>query len=521
MLKCPGQNNIMVYTVPHLLDDLGLSHGMLGALFSLATISSGLAQQRLGKCVDRFGGRVCIPITHFCLFVILTIFSSAQRFAWKPLLYAQVVFVFLFLRGLSLGVCETYTSTCVQQWFVSKRGRAVALLNIFGQIGTTIAAPVISSLVRGRGWRFAATCGSLANLAWILPAAFLLRRSPESCGLLPDGADPRVVASDPGVTTVNPLSTSRDDKVDDHDIGLHSVGHEQVQVGVTSSPCANDQPAADVVEGAMNVEQAKGIHESGEHPLPAVVGLFLAYTYLWALVFGGCDFYTVDMIKEAGGIDGGIDVAVHFFVPLGITTMITVFLVGEALDRYSCGIVIISMCAGFAGIGACVATNLFVVATTPVVAACIALLRGFIGGVYATLIPSGLVFLELGVSRARLGDVLGMNSRLVLFGTGTGPLLYGVSHDLFAGFQWSLHATSLPLLFIGLLLICHGVRALRAEVPSSTLKRPSRGYSKATLLSPSGDNDLTPSSLGAESIGKNEERNVEEASGLDGLGAPG
>merc|ERR1712113_435614 len=98
------------------------------------------------------------------------------------------------------------------------------------------------------------------------------------------------------------------------------------------------------------------------------------------------------------------------------------------LDKYPCGIIAISMCAGFTGIGGCIATNLFVVATRPVVAVWIALLRGFIGGVYATIIPSGLVFLELGVGRARLGDVLGMNSRLVLFGTGTGPLLYGVSH---------------------------------------------------------------------------------------------
>jgi hypothetical protein len=63
--------------------------------------------------------------------VTLLLFSLAQRFVWMPLLYAQVVFLFLFLRGLSLGVCETYTSTCVQQWFVQKRGRAVSLLNIF------------------------------------------------------------------------------------------------------------------------------------------------------------------------------------------------------------------------------------------------------------------------------------------------------------------------------------------------------------------------------------------------------
>ena len=55
IVKCQGQNNIMTYTVPHLLDELKLSNGELGTLFSFATVLASFAQPILGRCVDRLG----------------------------------------------------------------------------------------------------------------------------------------------------------------------------------------------------------------------------------------------------------------------------------------------------------------------------------------------------------------------------------------------------------------------------------------------------------------------------------
>ena len=61
IFKAQGQSNVMSYTVPHLLQDFKLSHAELGGLFSAATIMAGMVQPMLGRTMDRFGGRVCIP----------------------------------------------------------------------------------------------------------------------------------------------------------------------------------------------------------------------------------------------------------------------------------------------------------------------------------------------------------------------------------------------------------------------------------------------------------------------------
>ena len=67
-----GQNNVMSYTVPHLLEDFNLSHSELGGLFSVATMSAGLVQPSLGRAMDRFGARVAQQIGD-CLVLLCSV----------------------------------------------------------------------------------------------------------------------------------------------------------------------------------------------------------------------------------------------------------------------------------------------------------------------------------------------------------------------------------------------------------------------------------------------------------------
>jgi hypothetical protein len=189
---------------------------------------------------------------------------------------------------------------------------------------------------------------------------------------MPDGAEPCVAEGDKVDIAVIPPSGSKEDTI--VDVVLNGAGHDRTKTATTSSPIAHedDRPTEEVVEeGKKEVKEAEErneMEEGADRPLPPGAWLYLGFTYFWALVFGGCDFYTVDMVREAGGLEGGIDVAMHLFVPMGIATMITVPVVGELLDRYPCGIAVMSMCVGFAGLGACITANLFVVATRPAVA---------------------------------------------------------------------------------------------------------------------------------------------------------
>src|SRR5258707_12240717 len=80
------------------------------------------------------------------------------------------------------------TFTVVANWFVRKRGTALAVLTLVGGLSSPICIPLAGVLVAQVGWRSTLVVLGLAQLAIALPLhAFLLRRHPEDLGLSPDG----------------------------------------------------------------------------------------------------------------------------------------------------------------------------------------------------------------------------------------------------------------------------------------------------------------------------------------------
>ncbi len=79
-------------------------------------------------------------------------------------------------------------TTLVALWFVRFRGRVMALNSLGLVASQAVFPPIILLLITAFGWRSAWIV--LALLVWgvlLLPAILLVRRSPESVGLLPDG----------------------------------------------------------------------------------------------------------------------------------------------------------------------------------------------------------------------------------------------------------------------------------------------------------------------------------------------
>ena len=80
------------------------------------------------------------------------------------------------------------TFTVVANWFVRKRGTALAVLTLVGGLSSPICIPLAGALVAQVGWRATLVILGLAQLVIALPLhAFLLRRRPEDLGLSPDG----------------------------------------------------------------------------------------------------------------------------------------------------------------------------------------------------------------------------------------------------------------------------------------------------------------------------------------------
>jgi MFS family permease len=87
-------------------------------------------------------------------------------------------------------------------WFIRQRTMAMALISGSIGIGGFLFTPLLSSAVHTYGWRQAAFGCGIAFIAIGLPLAFLVRRSPESMGLEPDGDGQSM---DDGITqTSNP-----------------------------------------------------------------------------------------------------------------------------------------------------------------------------------------------------------------------------------------------------------------------------------------------------------------------------
>jgi MFS family permease len=72
-------------------------------------------------------------------------------------------------------------------WFIRKRTLAMSIISGSVGVGGFVLTPFLSAAVNAYGWRNAAFGNAVVFLIVGLPLALLVRRSPESMGLRPDG----------------------------------------------------------------------------------------------------------------------------------------------------------------------------------------------------------------------------------------------------------------------------------------------------------------------------------------------
>ena len=104
----------------------------------------------------------------------------------------------LMARPFALGGLPS--NAAVARWFVRRRGRALGIATAGISMGGVIFVPLTQWLIARLGWRAAfAWLAVLILVVAVPPVALLMRRSPESMGLCPDGeaapppADPGIV----------------------------------------------------------------------------------------------------------------------------------------------------------------------------------------------------------------------------------------------------------------------------------------------------------------------------------------
>ncbi len=151
-------------------------------IISVGLVIGGFSSLVIGPLMDRYGGRWLMPLGGIII-ALSTMALSQVNSIWQFFLFQSIL--------ISIGIYligHLVVNTAISNWFIRKRGRAIA----FGAMGLSTSAiiipPLTQMLADGFGWRYAwAILGPFLGVIIIVPALLFMRQRPEEIGLKPDG----------------------------------------------------------------------------------------------------------------------------------------------------------------------------------------------------------------------------------------------------------------------------------------------------------------------------------------------
>jgi MFS family permease len=181
MFTCFGA----AYSFPAFFEPLSREFGATRGTISLVFSTAGFLYFALGAISGRLADRIGPqPVVGFGLACVAAGMFAAS---FADSLTAIVVFYGI---GVGIGVGFAYVPAIgtVQRWFVARRGQASGWAVAGIGIGTMAAPPAAAYAIEVFDWRGAYVAFGIATLALGVLATLLLRASPASMGLQPDGA---------------------------------------------------------------------------------------------------------------------------------------------------------------------------------------------------------------------------------------------------------------------------------------------------------------------------------------------
>ncbi len=170
-----------------LVREFGWSYTQISIASSFRGIEMSILAPAVGLLVDRFGSRLMI-LWGMAIVGIGLILLSCTQSLW--MFYLGYILV-----GFGGGGCSSVVLVkCMASWFSRDIGKATGVMTSgFGASGLLL--PAIVWLIDAHGWRTALVV--LGAGMWILgiPLSLLVRNTPESCGLHPDGRTPEQSSS--------------------------------------------------------------------------------------------------------------------------------------------------------------------------------------------------------------------------------------------------------------------------------------------------------------------------------------
>ncbi len=175
-----------VFFLP-LSNDLGLSRAATSLVFSLARAQGAFEGPVAGYFMDRFGPRPLIVMAIMMNGVGHMLLSGVHSYFALLVIYMGVVSL-----SFQAGFMDA-PMVIANTWFTRLRTLAMSMISASVGIGGFLLTPMLAAAVHYWGWRRAAFGNGIAFLLLGLPLAVMVRRSPESMGLRPDGDAPEAV----------------------------------------------------------------------------------------------------------------------------------------------------------------------------------------------------------------------------------------------------------------------------------------------------------------------------------------
>ena len=177
----PGRTQGLGLITEPLIRDLQIDRVAFARINLWATLIGALFSVGVGRLIDRFGSRIVLTVVTIALAAVVFGMSATQS-------VIAIAILITLTRGFGQSALSVVSITMVGQWFVRRLNLAMAVYTIALSIGFMLAFPLIGAIVLANGWRTAWWIIGVALLAGLAPlAALLVRRSPESCGVEPDG----------------------------------------------------------------------------------------------------------------------------------------------------------------------------------------------------------------------------------------------------------------------------------------------------------------------------------------------
>lgn len=185
-------------------EELGVSRGAFSLVRTAEIGVAAFIAPLLGPVLDRYGGRWILVIGVLMEGTGFLLSGLVQNF-WQFLL----VRCCLVIAGEAL-LSSLVINVTLAQWFVRKRGRAIAIANLGTGVAKLIIPFCAAWLFVLIGWRGTwAVFGIVAPLLVIAPALIFIRRRPEDLGLAPDGDPPDGATKPQAITATAPAAQRR------------------------------------------------------------------------------------------------------------------------------------------------------------------------------------------------------------------------------------------------------------------------------------------------------------------------